>query len=57
VPFLPGSPSSFLPLVKAPNVMKFFIVLQSLRLCLIGYEWFGLVTSTTFSKWSFGCLV
>jgi hypothetical protein len=41
VPFLPGSPSGFLPLERAPEVMKFFIMVQSLILCLIGYKWFG----------------
>jgi hypothetical protein len=36
-----GSSSGFLPLEGAPKVMKFFIMAQSLSLCLIGYEWFG----------------
>jgi hypothetical protein len=35
--FSPGSPSSLLPLVGAPDVRNFFIMVQSLRLCLTGY--------------------
>jgi hypothetical protein len=37
-PFPPGSPSGFCPLERAPEVMKFFIMMQSLNLCLMRYE-------------------
>jgi hypothetical protein len=37
-PFPPESPLGFLPLERAPEVMKFFIMVQSLSLCLMGYE-------------------
>jgi hypothetical protein len=35
--------------------MKFFIMLHSLSLCLIGYAWFGHATLRSFSTWLFGC--
>jgi hypothetical protein len=36
--FPPRSPPGLLPLEKAPNVMNFFTMVQSLSLCLIEYE-------------------
>jgi hypothetical protein len=36
-----GSPSGFVPLERASEDMKFFIMVQSLGLCLIGYEQLG----------------
>jgi hypothetical protein len=38
---------------ETPEVMKFFIVVQSLSLCFMGYLWFGHATSRSFTKWSF----
>jgi hypothetical protein len=38
--FLLGSPSGSLPLVRSPEVMKFFIMPYFLSLCLMGYTWF-----------------
>jgi hypothetical protein len=39
VAFFPlGSPPGLLPLEKAPDVINFFIMVQSLSLCLTGYE-------------------
>jgi hypothetical protein len=46
----PGSPSVFLPFERAPEVMKFFIMVHSLNLCLTWYAWFGQVTSRSSSK-------
>jgi hypothetical protein len=37
--FPPGSPPGFLSLEKALDDMNFFIMMQSLHLCLMGYEW------------------
>jgi hypothetical protein len=37
--FPPGSSPGFVPLEKAPDVVIFLIMVQSLSLCLIGYEW------------------
>jgi hypothetical protein len=34
----PGSPHSLLPLEKVPDIMNFFIMVQSLSLCL---TWYG----------------
>jgi hypothetical protein len=47
-PFPPGSPSGFLPLEKTLDVFKFFIIVQSLSFCLIGYQWFGQVALRSF---------
>jgi hypothetical protein len=49
-----GSPSGFLPLERAPDVMKFFIMVHSLILCLTGYAWFRQAVSRSFLKCSFG---
>jgi hypothetical protein len=49
-PPLPKSPTGFLPLEKVPDIMKFFIMVQSLSLYLIGYEWCKQVASRSFSK-------
>jgi hypothetical protein len=35
--FPPRSPPSLLPLEKVPDVMNFFIMVQSSSLCFIGY--------------------
>jgi hypothetical protein len=48
--FPPRSPPGFLPLENAPDIMKFFIMVQSLSMCLIGYEWYGQVTLRSFLK-------
>jgi hypothetical protein len=40
----PGSSSSSIPQVRDPEIMKFFIMLQFLSLCLMGYAWFGLAS-------------
>jgi hypothetical protein len=53
VAFLPRSSSGLLLLERDPEVMAVFIMVQSLSLCLIVYEWFDQVTSRSFSKWSF----
>jgi hypothetical protein len=52
-----GSPTGFLPLEKAPDVIKNFIMVQSLILCWTGYEWFGQVTLRSFPKWFICCCV
>jgi hypothetical protein len=50
--FPPGSPPDFLPLEKAPDVMNFFIMVQSLSLCLKGYKWCRQVAWRSFFGWS-----
>jgi hypothetical protein len=36
------------------KTIKFFIMPQSLSLCLMGYAWFGQASSTRLSMWSMG---
>jgi hypothetical protein len=43
VPFPPGPPSGFLPLERATEIMKFFTMVHSLSMCLMGYAWFRLL--------------
>jgi hypothetical protein len=50
-----GSPLGFLPLERVPEVMKLFIMVQYLTMCLMGYVWVGQVASRSFSKLFFGC--
>jgi hypothetical protein len=40
-----------LALVRDPEVMNFFIISQSLSLCLVGYTWFRQAALGSFSKW------
>jgi hypothetical protein len=40
--------------VRDPEVIKFFIMWQSLSLWLTGYAWFRQVTSRSLLKWSVG---
>jgi hypothetical protein len=53
-PFPPEFPSSYLPLVGAPEIMKFFIMPVSFSLCLTGYVSFGQTYSRILFKWSIG---
>jgi hypothetical protein len=54
-PFSPGPPLDFLPLGRALEVMKFFIMMHSLSLCLIGYAWCRQAASRSFSMWYVRC--
>jgi hypothetical protein len=54
MPFLAEGPSGSLPLVRAPEVMKFFIPTHSLIPCLMGYKRFGHAISRSPMKWYVG---
>jgi hypothetical protein len=49
-----GTSSSSMPQAGDPKTMKFFIMPQSLSLCLTGYTWFGQASLRSLSKWSVG---
>jgi hypothetical protein len=52
----PGSSSSSVIRVRDPEIMKLFIMPQSLSLCLTRYAWFGHASSRNLFKWSIGGL-
>jgi hypothetical protein len=54
-PFSPGSHLGSLLLVRALEVMKFFIMVHSLSLCLTGYIWFGQAASRSLLMWYVDC--
>jgi hypothetical protein len=49
-----GSSSSFVARVRDPNILKLFIMSQSLSLCLMRHMWFGRASSRSLLKWSVG---
>jgi hypothetical protein len=49
-----GSSSCSLSQVRDTEVMKFFIMPQSLSLGLMGYAWFGQASVSSLSKWFVG---
>jgi hypothetical protein len=48
-PFSPGSPLGILPLVRAAEVIKYFIMSHSLGFYLMEYTWFRQATSRSLS--------
>jgi hypothetical protein len=41
-----------MPRVRDTEIMKIFIMSQTLSLCLMGYAWLGKPSSRSLSKWS-----
>jgi hypothetical protein len=50
----PRSLLSSMPWLRDPEIKKFFLMSQSLSLCLMGYAWFGQPSLRSHLKWSIG---